>query len=310
MPATRVSLVTGPAKIVRGTGIVFSQDDIPVNLIQDTLPIITSAYGEVDQRALDARIELSFTPEGRWNAATLAFLWPYGNTAAGASIFGTSDTPTTINASDGALHTIIASAVTAMPSLSLSAARTIVGPVTITGVRKNNTAWATADGLYTIAAGATMTDTTWAPSLVKVQHYTGAWGAVTGFTAIGTQDGWSVDFDLQLDSIVTDDIGTVDMRFRSLGVLARCMPVGPTPAQILTNLQLQDTGAARGRSMATANDLVITGADTTTIVTLKQAALKTAGFRFGATVLREGEIGFFATRPFSSGVQGAIFTLE
>lgn len=309
MPATRASLVTGPARILRDSADVYSQDDIPIDLVQDTLPIVTSAHGEVDQRSIDARIEMSFTPEGRWDAATRGFLWPYGNTAPGTSIFGTSDTPTAIHASDGALHTIIASAVTVMPSIFLSAARTMVGPVTITGLRKNNTAWSTADGLYSVAAGSTFVDTGWSPTLVKVQHYTAAWGAVTGFTSIQTQDGWTIDFDLQLDPVIIDDIGTVDMRFRSLGVLARCMPVGPTPAQILTNLTMQDTGAARGRSMATANDLVITGADTTTVITLKQAALRTAGFRFGATVLREGEIGFFATRPFSTGAQAAIFTV-
>ena len=44
-------------------------------------------------------------------------------------------------------------------------------------------------------------------------------------------------------------------------------------------------------------------------VTLKAVGLRTAGFRFGSTVLREGEIAFVASRPFSTGAGQPMFVL-
>lgn len=313
MPATRALLVTGPARVVRGSGILYSQDDIAVNINQTTTPIATMSHGHIDERAESVTVEATFTPEGRWDSATRSLLWPYADTLPGSSVFGSSDTATVFHGSDGATNTIEASAITRMPSIFLSAAKTMVGPVTIGGVRKTGIAWSTAGSLFGIGTGATFEDTTFNRGLIKVQDYTGVISGQTGFDAIKTQDGWTIDFDLQLDPISTDDIGVVDFRYRSLQVTARCMPVDPLPSEILAELLIQDTGAARGRSLARAvsseKDLVITGADATTIITLKHVGLRTAGFRFGASVLREGEIAFVAARPFTTGAGQPMFTL-
>lgn len=326
MAVTRASLVTGPAKIVRGDGasagmgVLFTQDDVQIDVNTEVLPIMTNAYGQVDARQVDATVTATFTPDGRWDSITRGFLWPYGNTTPGTSIFGSSDSATTITGSDASLHTIIASAVTSMPTITLSAAATMVGPVTIMGVRSNNTDWSGASSLYTAAtSGGTFADTTFDPTEIKTQTYTGVWGSAdrAGFATIDTESGWTIEFDLQLDPIIVDDAGTVDMRFRSLSVMARCVPIGPTVTQTMAMLAAQGAGAARGRSFTVddnvnnigGQDLVITGADASTIVTIKNAGLVTSGFRFGASVLQQGEIGFVAGRPFSSGAPAAIFTL-
>jgi len=294
--------------------VVFSQDDISIDVSHETNILSTSAHGQVDERSSDSIVEATFTPEGRWTSASRALLWPYGNAVPGDSIMG-ADTPTLFHGSDGGLHTIPASAVTSMPSIFLSASRTMIGPVTIRGVRKTGVEWSGAESLYaTSPTGSTFADATFAEAELIIQKYTGAWAAIGGFDAIETVDGWTIDFDLQIDPIVTDDLGTVDFRYRSLAVSARCTPVDPLPAEILVAQQIQGTGAARGRSLAAgpgavASDLIITGANGTTVITLKNAALKGVGFRFGASVLREGEIAFVAGRPFTTGVKGAIFTL-
>jgi len=46
-----------------------------------------------------------------------------------------------------------------------------------------------------------------------------------------------------------------------------------------------------------------------TVVTIGAANIKTAGYQFGATKLRAGEVGFVATRKFTAGVQQPLFVL-
>ena len=68
--------------------------------------------------------------------------------------------------------------------------------------------------------------------------------------------------------------------------------------------------AVRGASLqAGSADLAITGADGTTIITLKSAQMVGAGYRFGLSVLRNGEVGWVATRPFVAGVPQALFSI-
>ena len=68
---------------------------------------------------------------------------------------------------------------------------------------------------------------------------------------------------------------------------------------------------AQGQKLSTnpsTADLVITGAQTVS-VTVKAAALKTAGFVFGGKPLRNGEIGFVSTINVSSGTATAALVL-
>ena len=308
---TRTLLVTGPAKIVRGGGIIYTQDDVAINIIQTTTPIGSMAHGHINERADSVTVEATFTPEGRWDALTRAFLWPYLATIPGTSLFGASDTPTLFHGSDGGLAIIHASAVMQMPSIFLSAAKTMIGPMTIGGVRKNGVDWSTADSLVSCEpAGGTFADTTFTAAMIKVQDYTGAYIG-TGLTAIKTEDGWTIDFNVESDPVRTDDGGILDYRYRTLQVVARCIPTNPLPSELIAGLTVQGAGAIRGRSLGVlaSEDLVITGADGTIPVTLKDAGMRTAGFRFGVSVLRTGETGFVASRPFTTGAMANICVL-
>ena len=62
---SRANLVTGPARIVRGAVSLFSQDDLTLNVVNETFDVRTSAHGRTDARYSDARVDLSFTPDGR-----------------------------------------------------------------------------------------------------------------------------------------------------------------------------------------------------------------------------------------------------
>ena len=308
----RTDIVTGPARLVRGSGSVHVRESFEVLVDKPQFQIILEGYGPIDSRDEDAMVTTGFTPDGRWNAATRAFLWPYLNPTIGSDPFGSSDTPTVIHDSNAHVHTIIASAITQMPSLVLSAVTPMIGQATITGIRGTAKDWNDANGLYTVAtSGGTFTDSGFIPSEIQTVDYTGVWGSVTGFGAIKTQAGWTIDFNTGIEFFKLDEVGTCKASLVSVEVLARCMPIGISAANVLAALDVSEAGSARGKSgNVLAADIVITGAGGgAPVVTLKSAKLVKAGYRFGARVLREGELGWVATRNFSSGVAGALCTL-
>lgn len=317
MPVSRTSLVTGPAKITWNSATLYSKDDFDIVLEKDTIPVMTSAHGKVDERATETKAECSFTPEGRWNDALIAAIFtPFANMAVGTSIITGTDRPMVAVSADQT-HTIVAAGITKLPDIILSATKTLLGPITFTGVRKLAGDWETADSLYTIGSGASIADATFNPLDIKMQPYLATWGAVSGFEDFETEDGWTISFNLQTEEKKTDSGGILDIRFKSIEIMAKCVPIGPTAAQILANLRMQGTGNPRGHSLAEVSPggaaspaLTITGDDGTDYCVIANAALKSGGYKFGSTVLRNGEIGFVGARTFSSGAQQALFTLD
>jgi hypothetical protein len=311
MAFSRANYTLGPCRVVRGAGTVFTKAGANVRILPVLTPVFIDGYGEVDQRMTDAMVKLTATPEGRWNAATRAFLWPYLNPTLPVKIFGSTDTPTVLHGSDSHLHTIYASAVTKMPSLKLSRKEVAIGDVEITGIRALAKGWADPLSLYTAAtSGGTFTDSALVLSDIKVQPYSGVWGSKSGYTSIQTEEGWTVDFETDINFREIEEVGTVDAFLRSVKVMAKCTPLAVSWADIEAAILVQNTGGAMGRSLAAGGaDLVITGLDGSTIVTIKNANMVEAGYRFGSDVLRDGEVGFVGTRTFASGVAAALATL-
>lgn len=320
---SRTSLVTGPSLNSWNGAKFFSKSDFNVKLDQQTQRIETSAHGKVDERVINVDAEVTITPEGRWNAAIVSALWPYAGSGLyadpviGFSAGGASDVPL-VMVSTAETHTLVSAVLTKMPSIFLSTTKTMVGAATWRGIRANNSVWSSSTSLYTIDTGGapySLGDTTFAPSLIKEQPFVGVWGGTTGFGAIQTQDGWTIDFNLSLEPLSVDAFGIIDYRYKELEVMAKCVPIGPTGQNVLDALKIEGSHAARGRSLnddgtgSVSPNLVITGDDSVNYVTISAAALKTGGYRFGATVLRDDEIGFVATRTFSGGLQQPLFTL-
>jgi hypothetical protein len=312
MGATRASLIQGPVKAVRDTAVFFTQDSPVVSLRPETSPLVLASHGEIDKRLLHYVVETSLRPDGRLSAALIALFWNnFANLAPGASLFGDADVPLALHASDGALHTFKASAVTRIPDMILGVDQTAIGQATLTGVIGTGLDADDADSLYTVAAGSTFVDATMANGGgFKRQQYFAAWGAVTGFTAFEAEERWTVSFNLRLQPRVIQGV-LRDIRFLGVEVMARCVPVGPTSANILAALELQGSSdALPGRSSYdNAAALTITGADGTTTFTIPKASIQGAGFRFGGDVLRQGEVGFYACRNFTTGAQQALYTV-
>jgi len=309
-------MIYGAAKVTWNTnGIFYTRDPIEVSIDPQVFDISTDAHGVIDHRVSNHQVVVRCTPEGRITAGLFGTgagtLWPYGNYAIGSSIFGITENHATdatlvIDSKDLKLHTLHNAAVTSMPTITLSTTKTVIGPVEFTGIRTNSGTWAADDTLYSVdEVGSAFVDSGFAVTDIKTQVYTGVWTAITGFTSISTYDGWTIEFSVDTVDVEVDDTGLIDRRISNVSAMARCIPVGSTPTvtQIAGQQKLQATaGYARGMTMGTnAADLVITGADATTVVTLKNASLKSAGYRFGSTTLRVGEIGFVTTRKLTAG---------
>jgi hypothetical protein len=313
----RSSIIRGPAKITYRSQTFWTQSDIELNFNLETFEINTSAHGKVDERVKDILPQVSFTPAGEWEA--LAVLFPYMSNQSGAivvigsEIFTASDgsagdSPLVIHTLGGTTYTFHAAAVTKMPDIILASTKTLFGAVTFTCIRKDDTLWTAANSLFTIdeAAGAPTTTTDFSPSNIITQPYTCTWQSP--MASFQTKEGVIVSFDTGFDPVELDSVGQVGMTLKNVGVMARCIPVGITEANGLSALKIQGSGTGRGKSLlAGAADFVATG--TGVVVTVKKAAIKQAGHRFGSTVLRLGEYGWVAARDFPSGVAAPLFSV-
>jgi hypothetical protein len=303
MPSiARSSIISGPARISFGGQTFWSKGDVQFNVINDRFNIDTAHFGKVDERFSDRRIEIVFEPAGAFTAGVAAVLWPYASTVVGASIFGASDTACTINGRDGRQIVVHAAAVTKMPAIRLGVTQTMIGSMTITGLVKNNTDPTNAAAYYTESAVDYPGDAGFAVSDILTKAYSAAWGASSPWNSFTSESGFTVDFNLGLAPQKVDGIGTVDMTFQSLEVNAKCIPVGPTAADILSKVA---GTAGLGASIATADNLNISA--TGVYVRLYKAALADSGLLFGNTAKRIKGSEFIATRGITSGTADPLF---
>ena len=315
MSVLRSALVVGPARCLftpaAGLATFFTNDAFEVKLTNKRFEVHPQGFTQADQRDEDRSVEWSLTPDGRWNSAVIAALWPYLNCVPGFSMPTDTDRPFVAHGADAGLLTVLASYVKKMPSITLSAKKSLIGSVGFKGILGTGMDPDDADAYMTYAAtGGTLTDSAFSLAAIKTQPYTAAWGAVTGFTSFSGEDGFEIGFETQSKEITVDGLGTVGEVVQKVGVMVKCKPVGPTALQILTALKLSGTGNALGRSHAAGGAaLTITGADGINFFTSPKMSLVEAGYRFGNDVLRNGEVGFVANMNPASGVQGAIATL-
>jgi hypothetical protein len=294
MPAiNRTSIISGPARISFGGQLFWSKGDITVRPINDRFNIDTASFGKVDERSSGRRFEVSFEPSGRFTAALAAVLFPYGSAAIGSSIFTGTDVPLTINSPDGRQIILHAAAITQIPQLRLGVTQTVVGQITFTAICKNNADPTNATAYYTESAVTYPGDAGFAVADILTKPYTATWGSAPWANFLN-EGGWTIDITPSFAEQRVDGIGLVDMTLAGLEVSAKCVPVGPTATQILTAVA---PALALGTSVATANNLVITGpAAGDPVVTLTRAALVDSGLTFGREAKRVAETEWIATR--------------
>ncbi len=287
---TRSTLAGGPAYIAYGKASAHLAADAKLDLVPATRPIASSLYGEVDEAASDLLLRCTGQPLTYEN---LGLWFPYLTPAVGQIYPAGPDTPLAYLSSNGDSYTVRNAVLTKMPDLILGVGDPILGALELTGIIGDGLDPEAPNSYYTILTGQSFAPPALDKTKIPRQKYAAAWAGAAGFASFQALDKWTVSWDLKLEPLKVQG-RTVAFKLASLRALAKCIPVGPTAAQIDAALKGQGTGAVHGHRLGGAGaDLVLSGAGVS--VTLKGAALKSAGFVFGAQPLRNGEIGFVTT---------------
>lgn len=295
----RTTIVRGPCKITYDTQTFYSKGGVTLNMVNSTFNKETDAYGVVSTSKTDFQVIVEFEPVGE--IESLSTLFPYAASTIGSSIYGSTDSPLVITAAD-ATYTIKNAAVTQMPSIRCTANNTIFGSVQFTGlIDKGGNPSALAD-YYAVGAGAAI-GTAFTTSRIITAPYTCKLGTTTAFYS---EAGFDISFDLSLNPVVVDGIGTVDMSLQNLGCTITCIPTGVAENFFDTYFGSLDTGEDLSTFSVTIETATVNGMD----FTCAQASIIDLQKRFSPTENRLGQLTIAARRGFTSGAPNALFAVN
>jgi hypothetical protein len=316
MALDRTKLVRGPAIVTYGGDTLYTNADILSRFGPVWNPVNTSMYGQVDKFIKDRVYKISLRLWGAWE--NLSVLFPSYALApqAGNSIFGTSATPLVITARNGDQITYKNAQITKMANLYLGVDSDLFAAdvefISIIGNSSGTTMSNPEDAAayYAVATAQTYADNAFAKTNYKRVRFTGAWGALTGFTAIIPQKGFQIGWELDAKPLTCDGLGTVDFTIgeNTLQGTCKAIPIQPTMAQM--EAQAASQGVALGTLLSNnVADLTLTGAGGAPVVVLKNAGVTEHGYAFGIEPLRQGEVTWTTTRGFSTGAPAAVATV-
>jgi hypothetical protein len=294
----RTTIVRGPCKITYDGATFYSKAGVVLTTTNATFDKETDAYGIVSKAKTDFTMLVEFEPVGEIEA--LAVLFPHGNTAMGASIYGSTDKPLVIVSADKT-YTILNAQITQMPTISCSANKTAFGSVQFTGLLKKDGDPQNIEDYFTTGAGASI-GTAFNPALMITAPYVATLGALDPFMSA---EGFEISFDLSLAPVMVDGIGTVDMSMQGLGCNITCVPTGIDQLDFDTYFD----------SLAAGNDLASTALDisTTTVggLNFDCAAVQVTELQrnFSATDNRLGTLTMSAKRTFNAGAPVTLFQI-
>ena len=292
----RTTILRGPCKVTYDTQTFYSKAGVVLTTTNSTFDKETDAYGIVSKSKTDLTIVIEFEPVGEIEA--LAVLFPHGNTAMGASIYGNTDKNLVIVSADKT-YTILNAQITQMPTISCSATKTAFGSVQFTGLLKKDGDPQNIEDYYTTAGGASI-GSGFSPQLIYTAPYTATLGALTPFFS---QDGFEISFDLSLNPVVVDGIGTVDMSMGNLGCNISCIPTGPTQLDFETFFDNLSAGEDLATSVLEIKTTTVGGLD------FDCAAVQVTELQrnFSAADSVLGTLTMSAKRTFSSGAPVTLF---
>jgi hypothetical protein len=299
MPSfSRTTIVRGPCKIAFDSATFYSKGGVSLTMTNATFDKETDAYGVVSKSKTDFQIVVEFEPVGE--IEDLAKLFPYGNTAMGASIYGGTDKALVITAAD-ATYTINNAAITQMPSIRCSANNTAFGTVQFTGLLEINGDPGLIESYYAVDTGGSI-GTAFDPAKIITAPYQATLGAIGPFFSEG---GFDISFDLSLNPVAVDGIGTVDMSLQNLGATITCIPTGLAENSFDTFFDTLDAGADLASSALDISTATVGG------LNFDCAAVQLIDLqkRFSPTDNRLGQLTLAAKRTFNTGAPVALFTV-
>jgi len=301
---TSTNLHRGPGTLTYGSQKLHSQEKISADVKVETWRPKVSTHGEGAPRISDATGEISFTPSGIITQAIIDLLYPAAlrNPTPGLRLFPASDVALLIHGIDTYKVQFTRAALHNMPTLKLSPKATAFGEATFHALIAQAASRETAGSFYTLPTAAA-----WSEIFSDSNIVAGPYNALWGSTPILTEDGFEISFDLGLNAIYIDSIGTVDYEVESVGVSATCTPVNMSASQLLAAKHAE--GMALGSSLRSGDDLVITSELTGgLVVSLFDAVLGEGPAQWQANASRTGQITFTACRSLTG--EGASTTLD
>jgi hypothetical protein len=294
----RTTIVRGPCKITYDSQTFYSKAGVVLTTTNSTFDKETDAYGVVSKSKTDFTIVVEFEPVGEIEA--LAVLFPHGNTAMGASIYGATDKNLVIVSVDKT-YTILNAQITQMPTISCSATKTAFGSVQFTGLLKIGGDPQNIEDYYTTTTGASI-GTGFNPSLIYTAPYTATLGALDPFMSA---EGFEISFDLSLNPVLVDGVGTVDMSMGNLGCNITCIPTGIDQLDFDTFFDNLSAGEDLAVSALEIKTTTVGGLD------FDAAAVQVTELQrnFSASDNRLGTLTMSAKRTFSAGAPVTLFQI-
>lgn len=295
---------SGPAKVTWNSGNFYAREDFAVRHAPTLAEVPSSLHGVVDTVPTDLIITIPMRLFGAWEELDKLFPTTFKTPTIGSRVFGTTDLPLVIHATNQDRRTYHNARLTQMPNLFLGVnASMFAADVVFTALIKNSANPEDANSYYTDDTAA-YADTGFAKTNYKQQRYAAAWSGVTGFTAFQFKEGVNVEHNLRLAPDRCDGVGTVDMIIEDFSARVRGIPLEPTIAQIEAAMKLQGSGGGLGRLMGAASaNLAVTGSGVS--VTLNSATMIETGLVFGARPYRIGETIWQTTVGLTAGVAAA-----
>lgn len=310
MAFARSTLYGGPGLVNFGSKTLESRDDITMALDEAKHAIDAVMYGTVDYETDDVVVRVNISPLNLWDYISVIFPSFYRVCDVGARLIGADAQAVVWGKNTGDLFTIKSAAISKVPTLNLGAGQELYGPVELVGVVEDGKQLSEADALYSHLSGQPSPGAALDKSTSMRERWEGAWSGVAGFTAFEGQNGFTVEVQPRLRVEQVQGLSrqwTMD----GLDVAVRCVPVGPTTANIKAAQAGFGSGWPQGTrigsSAATCANLVLTSASGKT-VTIKKAVMQKSGFVFGRA-LRAGEVAFTSIASFSGTTQETLLAI-
>ncbi|CAN5545211.1 hypothetical protein BH09VER1_BH09VER1_24560 [soil metagenome] len=245
-------------------------------------------------------------------AALLAELFPYTPAMVGQTIFPDVDLPLVIQTKDGRSITYAASALTKMPDVNLAPGEDLLGDFEYTCLLANG-ADAADDDSHVVEASSSYTEPTLNPLGIIAARYDFAWGAISPFDAIETDEkGVSLKPKVSFNDLQTQRDGLQNMRIKEVTAELGFTPVNLASEDFYNLVIPQGSSAGRGKAMG-ARGLAFTatplgsGAGRPSL-SVPLAVPTKSPLQFGSNS-RIGDVTMMCEQKATVGVIGDLFTL-
>lgn len=298
----------GAPKVTYGAGTFWTRHDLMIPLNQTLKEQVSSMYGRVTHTREGRKIEFELPLYGFWDNLPILFPAYLLDFTYGARIFGTVDTPMTILARNGDEIVIANCQLVGISNLKLAANQQIFsGNFKFVALIGNNQAPTSANAYYTRSTGVAYAEGNFPETDPMFLTWTGAWGALVGFTTIYTEAGWEVAWEIATKDDVVDGVGPIDQFVEKCWLTASCIPVGPTRAQLDAQFDFQGANADVGADAAAGAvaDLILSAG--THSLTIHNAMIEKTQDVYAPFKKRQGETLWTpANRTFTTGAPQAL----